>query len=54
MCFCLTSETFEHSRGVEDKELFPLTFVKETNSTKLFCKEKSDFFTQALKPMLFT
>lgn len=54
LCVFAQLQTFEHSRGVQDKELFPITFAKEINSTKWFCKEKSDSFTQALKPMLFT
>lgn len=40
LCVFAQLQTFEHSRGVQDKELFPFTFEKEANSTKLFCKDK--------------
>lgn len=39
---------------MQDKKLFPFTFVKEANNNKGFCNEKKgDLFIQVLKIMLF-
>lgn len=54
MCFCPASATFEHTRGVQDKELFHSPLWKRQTVPNYFVVKKSDSFTQALKPLLFT